>query len=96
MLDWIGLRRQSAGHTLSLRVQQSRVVAVARCGTSPMSPRTRGAIRVRLRMFRRSTHAAFRARSFCDHWRGDYLARRQQRSTVGQWARMQLHSAKRL
>lgn len=47
----------------------------------PMCPRTReGGIRVRLRMFRRSTHAAFRARSFfCDHshhWRGDYLARR--------------------
>jgi len=38
---------------------------------------------VRLRMFRRSTHAAFRARSFCDHWRGDYLARRQQTSSTG-------------
>lgn len=37
-----------------------------------------GGIRVRLRMFRRSTHAAFRARSFCDHWRGECLARRQQ------------------
>jgi hypothetical protein len=37
----------------------------------PMCPRTsrqEGGIRVRLRMFRRSTHAAFRARSFfCGH-----------------------------
>lgn len=34
------------------------------------------AIQVRLGMFRRSTHAAFRARSFFSHWRGRHLARR--------------------
>lgn len=57
-------------------------MAVAHSGTSPHVPtyEREGGIRVRLRMFRRSTHAALRARSFfCDHshhWRGDYLARR--------------------
>jgi hypothetical protein len=49
---------------------------------------------VRLRMFRRSTHAAFRARSFYDHWRGDTLPG--DSKEVGQWAQMQQRSANRL
>jgi hypothetical protein len=34
-------------------------------------------------MFRRSTHAAFRARSFCDHWRGEQQRRRETSRAVG-------------
>lgn len=71
-------------------------MAVAHSGTSPHVPtyEREGGIRVRLRMFRRSTHAAFRARSFCDHWRGERLARdSRQCRAVGPY--MQLRSAKK-
>jgi hypothetical protein len=52
-------------------------------GRLPFAQVQVSAIRVRLRMFRRSTHAAFRARSFCDHWRGEQQRRRETSRAVG-------------
>lgn len=85
IIDWTGLRWLMA---FPYEVQRSLAVAVAHSGTSPHVPTyvqasKEGSIRVRLRMFRRSTHAAFRARSFCDHWRGEQQRRRERSRAVG-------------
>lgn len=86
VLDCTAPRRLSAADTPSLRgtngpSQWQWLLRAATCTSLSRAHALAGGIRERLRMFRRSTHAAaFRARSFCDHWRGACLARRQQRA----------------
>jgi hypothetical protein len=70
---WMGLRQHITENSPSLRGTK---VPNSGCCAQRNIPHEPTYKRVRLRMFRRSTHVAFRARSFCDHWRGD-LARRQ-------------------